>query len=84
LIKVKIDDNVAINSAANAQSTGVPVNLLWENGVVNVQPASVLFNEAVLLIKGKNEFKSSADSGKFEQSPLLSPFRTSIKVFNSI
>jgi len=44
-----MEEKVAINKDANAQSRGAPVKRLCENGVVNVQPAIVLVKSAVLL-----------------------------------
>jgi len=41
LTKVNKEVKLATTSPAKAQSTGVPVNLLWEKGVVKVQPAIV-------------------------------------------
>jgi len=44
---------VDINKAAKAQSTGLPVKRLCENGVVNVQPAMVLVKSELTTKVGK-------------------------------
>lgn len=68
LIKVIVEDNVAIKSEANAQSTGAPVNLLFENGVVKVHPAIVFVKSIFILVVGKNPDNESSDTGKISQA----------------
>jgi hypothetical protein len=54
---------VAIIKATKAQSTGAPVNLLCEKGVVNVQPANVLVSSLFELTTGKNKLTSTLYNG---------------------
>jgi hypothetical protein len=63
LINVIIEDNVDNNNAASAQSTGEPVYLLCENGVVNVQPAIVVVKSELTTNVGKNCNKESSFNG---------------------
>ena len=52
-----------------AQSTGAPVNLLYENGVVNVHPATVFVKSEELFTEGKNWSNSVTSTGIFEHKP---------------